>query len=223
LTVSGSKHAFMMRMAVSTIGRMNITPNAPLAICMENGMVLDTRAILVTAPARYAERIFHTLKPEISYRLLDYRYDRIARLSLGYRQDSIGTIPLEPPADYPISYLHSVTHPERVPAEHVLIQAGIRYDPAKGLSPDVVGEFAALMGWELNPVVEQVTVWGEADPLMWLDDQHSEQMQIIQYLLPDDVALAGSDYIVTDRRLTLQDRISAGQQAAQKLIRWLKT
>jgi hypothetical protein len=79
------------------------------------------------------------------------------------------------------------------------------------------------MGWELNPVVEQVTVWGEADPLMWLDDQHSEQMQIIQYLLPDDVALAGSDYIVTDRRLTLQDRISAGQQAAQKLIRWLKT
>lgn len=220
---AGLRHTFMMRMAVSTIGRMDYTPDSRFSICMENGMVLDTRAIIVTAPARYAERIFHTLKPEISYRLLDYRYDSIARVSLGYRREDAPVIPAEPHPDYPVSYIHSLTLPERVPPDHVLIQAGVRYDPAKGLSPDVVGELAALMNWKLNPVVEEVSIWGETEPLMWLDDNHSATMQTIQHLLPDGVALAGSDYVITDHRPTLQERISAGQQAARQIITWLQT
>lgn len=220
---AGLRHTLMMRMAVSTIGRMDYSATSRFSICMENGMVLDTRAIIVTAPARYAERIFQTLKPEISYRLLDYRYDHIARVSPGYRRADAPVIPAEPHPDYPVSYIHSVTLPERVPPDHVLIQAGVRYDPAKGVSPDVVGELAALMGWKLNPVVEEVSIWGEADPLMWLDDNHIATMQTIQHLLPEGVALAGSDYIAADRRPTLQDRISAGQQAARQIIAWLQT
>jgi protoporphyrinogen oxidase len=216
LMAAGSKHALMMRMAVSTIGRMENR----FAICMENGMVLDTRAIIVTAPARYAERIFHTLKPEISFRLLDYRYDSIARLSLGYSKQVTGQLPDEPPPDYPVSYLHHVDHPERVPAGHVLIQAGVRYLPEQGVSPDVVGEFATLMGLPLNPVVERVTVWKEADPLMWLDDNHAENMQVIQQLLPDGIALAGSDYL--PHRPTLQGRIAAGFAAAHRAVITLK-
>jgi protoporphyrinogen oxidase len=208
----------MMRMAVSSLGRMDTTPNARFRICMENGMVLDAKAIIVTAPARYAERIFHTLKPEISYRLLDYRYDSIARVSLGYPAAQIGSIPHEPPPDYPISYLHQVTHPERVPPGHVLIQAGIRYEPDKGIPPDVVGELAALMGWSPSPVVERVTHWKEADPLMWLDDGHAATMRLIGHLLPDGIALAGSDYIATGQRPTLQDRITAGRAAAIKAV-----
>lgn len=223
LTAENTKHSLMMRMAVSTLGRVDHAPNARFSICMENGMVLDAKAIIVTAPARYAERIFHTLKPEISYRLLDYRYDHIARLSLGYRQSDVGTIPDEPPPDYPVSYIHSVAHPERVPPGHVLIQAGIRYEPDKGVLPDVVGEFAALMGWSLNPVMERVTLWKEADPLMWLDDQHPATIRLIQHLLPQGIALAGSDYIARNERPTLQDRITAGQAAAQKVIAWLKS
>lgn len=231
LTRAGSPHTLMMRMAVSTLGRMDYLP-APagqpsrFAICMENGMVLDAKAIIVTAPARYAERIFHTLKPEISYRLLDYRYDAIARVSLGYRQQDVPHIPAEPPTDYPISYLYTLDHrltPERVPPGHVLIQAGIRYDPAKGIPADVVGELAALLGWSLSPVIERVTMWGEADPLMWLDDTHPTTMQTIQHLLPDGIALAGSDYLPTNDRPTLQARISAGQQAAQQISAWLRS
>jgi protoporphyrinogen oxidase len=214
------KHSLMMRMAVSSLGRMD---SRRFSICMENGMVLDAKAIIVTAPARYAERIFHTLKPEISFQLLDYRYDNIARLSLGYQRIDALPMPDEPPADYPISYIHHVNHPERVPEGHVLVQAGIRYEPDKGLSPDIVGEFAALMGWNLNPVIERVTMWKEADPLMWVDDDHPQRMKLIQHLLPEGIALAGSDYIPKTERPTLQDRIEAGQAAAHKVIEWLKS
>jgi protoporphyrinogen oxidase len=217
---TGNKHSLMMRMAVSSLGRMD---SRRYSICMENGMVLDAKAIIVTAPARYAERIFHTLKPEISFQLLDYRYDNIVRLSLGYRREDALPMPDEPPADYPISYIHHVTHSQRVPEGRVLVQAGIRYEPDKGVSPDIVGEFAALMGWNLNPVLERVTMWKEADPLMWLDDAHPERMALIQHLLPEGIALAGSDYIPKTERPTLQDRIEAGQTAAHKVIEWLKS
>ncbi len=226
LTADDTPHSLMMRMAVSTLGWLDGSQGAKsrFGICMENGMLLDARAIIVTAPARYAERIFYTLKPEISFRLLDYRYDSIARLSLGYRTADVPQIPPQPPEDYPISYIHSVQHPDRVPApadEHVLLQAGVRFDPQKGILPDVVGQVAALMGWSQMPLVERVTHWPEADPLMWLDDNHAERMGELQHLLPEGIALAGSDYLTTGRRPTLQDRFDAGQAAAQKVMAYL--
>jgi protoporphyrinogen oxidase len=212
--------SIMMRMAVSTIGQMD---SDRFAICMENGMVLDARAIIVAAPARYAERIFHTLRQEISHYLLDYRYDSIARVSLGYRRDDVEPIPMEPPPDFPVSYVHYAAGVPRVPEEYGLVQAGVRFDPGHGIPPDVVGELAALMGWPQNPVMERVTHWPEGDPLMWLDSDHEAVMKLIQVLLPDGVAIAGSDYIVTgDHRPTLQERIDSGQAAARRVLKWLR-
>lgn len=228
LIADGAPHSLMMRMAVSTIGWLDGSRTSfgrtRFGVCLENGMLLDARAIIVTAPARYGERIFYTLKPEISVRLLDYRYDLIARLSLGYRVEDAPDIPSQPPEDYPISYIHSVQHPSRVPSparDHVLIQAGVRYDPHKGIPPDVVGQVAALMGWSPMPLVERVTHWPEADPLMWLDDQHVERMEELQHLLPEGVALAGSDYVASSDRPTLQDRFAAGAAAAHKVMTYL--
>ncbi len=235
LTVEGAPHSLMMRMAVSTLGWLDGVHGGPtghgghasrprFGICMENGMLLDARAIIVTAPARYAERIFYTLKPEISFRLLDYRYDSIARLSLGYRAGDVPQIPPLAPEDYPISYIHSVQHPDRVPdpsGDYVLLQAGVRFDPQKGLLPDIIGQVAALMDWSQMPLVERVTRWPEADPLMWLDDHHAERMEELQHLLPEGIALAGSDYLTTGGRPTLQDRFDAGQAAAQKVMAYL--
>lgn len=216
----------MMRMAASTLGEIDMPRvGKRFVVCMENGMVLDARALIVAAPARYAERLFHTLNSQISYRLLDYRYDNIARVSLGYRREDLKHIPHEPPPDYPVTYIHHLQHsdaPDRIPPGHVLLQAGVRYDPAKGLSPDVVGELAALMDWPLNPVVERVSTWSESDPLMWLRDEFAQTMDVIRHLLPDGVALAGSDYIVTgDHRPTLQERIDQGISAAQRVMAWL--
>lgn len=217
----------MMRMAVSTIGQIDLPRvGRVFVICMENGMVLDARAMIVAAPARYAERIFHTLKPEISYRLLDYRYDAIARVSLGYRTEDIGVVPLEPPQDYPLTYVHALTHaqaPERVPDGYTLVQAGIRYEPDKTLPPDVVGQLAALMGWPLNPVFERIAIWPESEPLMWLRDDFEQKMAEIRHFLPEGVALAGSDYIVTHHhRPTLQERYDQGIAAAQRIAAWVR-
>lgn len=217
----------MMRMAVSTIGQIDLPRSGQVfVICMENGMVLDARALIVAAPARYAERIFHTLKPEISYRLLDYRYDSLARVSLGYRTAEVGAVPLEPPPDFPVTYIHSLTHeqaPERVPPGYSLIQAGVRYEPNKGLSPDVVGELAALMGWPLNPTFERINIWPETEPLMWLRDDFAAKIDEIHHLLPEGVALAGSDYIVTgDHRPTLQERYDQGIAAAGRIAAWIR-
>jgi protoporphyrinogen oxidase len=227
LLAEDSAHSLMMRMAVSTLGWLELDASRTrFGICMENGMLLDARAVIVTAPARYAERIFYTLKPEISVRLLDYRYDSIARLSLGYRAEDAQHIPsVAALDDYPISYVHAVNHPARVPAasedgDYRLMQVGVRYDPYKGIPQDVVGQVTALMGWSQSPLVERVTQWSEADPLMWLDDEHPERMEELQHLLPEGIALAGSDYLPTGRP-TLQDRFAAGQAAAQKVMAYL--
>jgi protoporphyrinogen oxidase len=227
LRSDNGRGVLMSRMAVSTIGQLDLPGvGRVFVICMENGMVLDARAVIVAAPARYAERIFHTLSPEISYRLLDYRYDSIARVSLGYRAAELGVVPLEPPADYPLTGLHTLTHaqaPRRVPPGCTLIQAGVRYEPSKGLSPDVVGELAALMGWPLNPLAEHIATWGESEPLMWLRDEFEGLMTDIRYLLPDGVALAGSDYVVTgDHRPTLEERWASGVQAARRVAAWVR-
>jgi protoporphyrinogen oxidase len=216
LSESLSRHSVMFRMAVSSIGRMD---TRRFAICMENGMVLDTSAILVATPARYAERIFYTLRPEMSFRLLDYRYDSIARVSLGYHRADLPDLPADPPADYPLTYLHVTDHPERVPPDHCLIQLGVRYERQKGLPIDLVGEIAALMDWPPDPVFDHISVWPESDPIMWLDEAHAKNIEILSHLLPDGIAIANSDYVTA--RPTLQNRIESGQQAAQRILKHL--
>ncbi|HRL11265.1 MAG TPA: FAD-dependent oxidoreductase [Aggregatilineales bacterium] len=213
----------MLRMAVSTLGTLDTPRGTRFGVCLENGILLDAAAVIVAAPARYAERILHTLRQEISFQLLDYRYDSIVRVSLGYPVSAAPLLPDEPPADYPVCYIHTLTHaaaPERVPEGQVLVQAGIRYDPLKGLSPAVAGEFAALFGLPEQPVVQQVSVWPESDPIMWLDDAaHARAMVLISDWLPDGVALAGSDYVVTgDHHPTLGERIEHGRQAARRVL-----
>ncbi|MFN8450185.1 MAG: hypothetical protein U0521_16770 [Anaerolineae bacterium] len=71
----------MKRMAVSSVGLIE----ASLGICLENGLLLDARAVIVTAPARYAEHMLRTLAPDAALLLVDYRYDPVVRVSLGYR------------------------------------------------------------------------------------------------------------------------------------------
>ncbi|MDX1995551.1 MAG: FAD-dependent oxidoreductase [bacterium] len=209
----------MHRMAVSTLGQ---TDSGTFLICMENGMVLDARALIVASPARFAERMFYTLVPEISFRLLDYRYDSIARVSIGYSDAAALDIPDEPPEDYPITAVHQTRQAGRVLPGGVLIQCGVRYDPAKGVPADLVGEITALFGWPQQPQVEHVAAWPESDPLMWLDDDHPATMADIQHLLPPGVALCGSDYIPTNEPPRLDERIRQGQQAARRVLDWIK-
>lgn len=211
----------LMRMAVSTLGFMDAPGYRRFSICLENGMLLDADALIIAAPARHAERMLHTLAPEISFALLDYRYDHIARVSLGYSAPDLPRIPDEIPQGYPVTALYHTAHPQRVLPDGMTLQTSVRFDPAKGLSSDIVGELAALMGWPLNPAADHIAIWPESDPIMWVDDDHSATMRTIDQLLPDGVALAGSDYIASGTPPCLDERIGQGQTAARRVIDWL--
>jgi protoporphyrinogen oxidase len=218
----------LYRMAVTSAGEFDARDRARGAprfcVCLENGTVIDASGLIIAAPARYAERILRSLNAGAASLLDDYRYDSIARVNLGYRLEDVrGRLPETPPDEYPLTYIHTITLPSRVPDGGVLVQAGIRFDPAKGLSPetggDAAGAFAALFGLPETPLFEHVSIWPEDEPLMWLDDDFGARMERLTYALPEGAAVAGSDYVATgDHRPTLAERVQSGFDAAARVI-----
>lgn len=206
----------MHRMAVSTLGMLDKTH---FGICMENGLLLDAKAVIVTAPAKHAERLFYPLHYPISNLLLDYRYDTITRISVGYiRQMQIN---LTIPEDSPISHVQHITQGERLPIGGWMGQVALRM-AEHDLPQDPVGEIAVAMNWEINPDADHIATWETSDPCMWREEGHIHAMQQIQHLLPDGVALAGSDYIPTNRPPRLDERIRMGIASAQKIVNYLQ-
>lgn len=199
----------MLRMAVSSVGYLD---DRRFGVCLENGLLLEASGLIVTAPARHAEHLLRSLQPEAAYRLLDYRYDSVARVSLGYCTDDMDMEPLRatPPDDYPIIFWQSCAHPARVPAGHALIRVGVRLAVEDHVPSDLPLQLAAAMRWPLNPVTQQVDYWPEADSLTAKQPAHWANMAAVERLLPPRVALAGSDYLASD----LAGRVNQGRAAA---------
>jgi hypothetical protein len=151
--------------------------------------------------------------------LLDYRYDTISRVSLGYRDAP--SLNITPPDDSPIPEILQVSGVPRTPtAQGTIVQAALRMSP-HDLPEDPVGELAALMGWPLNPDADHIATWTESDPAQWRQAEHPAKIEAILRLLPDGVALAGSDYIPTNRPPRLDERIQQGIEAARRVMRAL--
>lgn len=204
----------MYRMAVSTIGMMG---QGTYGICLENGMLLDAKSVIVATPARYAERILHTLNPQISYQLLDYRYDTITRVSFGY-ENPTDDMSFEIPEDSPIVSMDVVRGGVRIPNEDgLIVQVGLR-TAEHDLPQDPVGEIATLMGWELNPQADYIATWEDSDPSQWRMDDHIPKLNAIQQLLPRGVAIANSDFVASRSAPTLDERISQGIRAVEKIM-----
>ncbi|MBK8024174.1 MAG: FAD-dependent oxidoreductase [Chloroflexi bacterium] len=85
----------LTRMAVSSLGPLkpDASDPGPMGVCLENGVLLEARGVIVTAPARYAGHMLYTLAPEPSLYLDAYRYDSIARVSLGFRRADLSQHP----------------------------------------------------------------------------------------------------------------------------------
>jgi protoporphyrinogen oxidase len=211
----------LMRMAVSSIGQLQ----GRFTICMENGMMYDAKSIIVAIPARFAERLFYSFVPEISERLLDYHYDTIFRVSLGYHKRDLPT-PLGRLFDMDYPFLFSTDHKNRVPdSDHLLIQVGVRAQ-VKSDPEHAIEEVIHHFGWGKTPILKKVHHWAEADPLSCYDDTHHDNMMAIKKLLPDGISLIGSDYGEAYPQhkgvARLDDRIRQGQDAAQQAITYLK-
>ncbi|MDX2076573.1 MAG: FAD-dependent oxidoreductase [bacterium] len=206
----------MHRMAVSTLGMLD---KDRFGICMENGLLLDAKAVIVTASAKHAERLFYPLTPPISHLLLDYRYDTITRLSVGYKHAS--QVAMVIPEDSPISSVQLIAHGERLPIGGCMAQVALRM-AEHDLPQDPIGEVAMAMGWNINPDADHIATWETSDPCMWRDATHIQTMNTIQGLLPNGVALAGSDYIPTNRPPCLDERLRMGIASAQKIASYLQ-
>ncbi|MBK9747380.1 MAG: FAD-dependent oxidoreductase [Chloroflexi bacterium] len=198
----------MRRMAVSSLGPLDADR---FGVCLENGLMLDARAVIVTAPARFTEHMLYSLDPEIALALLDYRYDPVVRVSLGYRQADLPTLP-------PLNgfkFVESYTLPERVPADHVLVRVGVRLDEAIKTPEAALDRVKAAI--PAPPVVEWAAYWPEGDPLTRYLPEHGAVMDMIESRLPAGVALAGSDY----RAKRLDQQIGDGRAAAQQIARYI--
>lgn len=209
----------MMRMAVSTLGEMMGAQR--FSICMENGMLLDTRALIVASPARYAERMFHTLTPDISYKLLDYQYDRIARVSLGYHRADAPVIATTLPDHSPIVAIQQTTHPDRVIKGGVLLQVAVRFDTEISSPDDIIAQITKHIGASSTPIMTHLSAWSESDPLMWQTPNHPQRLHDINQLLPQGVALIGNDYIPTHDAPCIDERIALAQKSAEQIIAWI--
>lgn len=198
----------MTRMAVSSVGQIG----AHFGVCLENGLMLDARGLIITAPARYAEHMLRSLSPEAALRLLDYAYDPVVRVSLGYRRDAIRDLP---PAAPPFKFLEGYT--VRVPPDHVLVRGGVRLGGEIETPEGAAAALRAHVGAG-EPVMEWASYWPEADSLMMRLPEHRANMDAIDALLPPSVALVGSDY----RARCLDQRVEQGRAAAVKVAEFVQ-
>ncbi len=209
------------RMAVSSVGQIGRI----FTICMENGLMFDAKSLIVAIPARYAERIFYSYIPEISELLRGYRYDTIARLSLGYANEHLPTEPLKATTQkYP--FVYHFNGPPRAPTGYSLLHMGVRLTPPMQLAAD---EIIARAIKDLNlppaPTVWHLDYWPEADPLDVYELKHAQNMRAINELLPGGIALIGDDYAPTplqkDGIYRIMKRIQLAQEAARGVANFL--
>jgi protoporphyrinogen oxidase len=203
-------HPMMTRMAVSSIGRLD---DGRYGVCLENGLVLEARAVVLAAPARYAERMLWTLLPAAAEYFMNYRYERIVRVSLGYRLTDLPTVPQRPQGSL-FRYIEGYTFSSRVPEGHVLLRAGVRLDA----DPLVSSADAALAATRqlvphAAPVCEWVTDWAEDFALTRNLPEHRQVMDLIDDALPAGLALVGSDY----RARRLNEQVEQGRAAARQV------
>jgi len=209
------KGTVIHRMAVSSLGELE----GRFVICLENGLVWDARALIVAAPARHVERMFRSLSPEFSVRLLDYGYDTITRVSLGYRSEDVTDPGRRVWGDMATAFYYTTDHPSRVTPEHTLIQMGVRF-PLERTTPEMlVRTLQEQLGWPTSAPLAHVSAWPEADPLPPHSPHFRENIAALEGLLPGGVALAGSDY----NGLGLAERIQGGKAAARKIAGWLNS
>ena len=167
----------LMRMALSSIGRLG----GRFSLCLENGLMLDARALILALPARYAARVLYNVSPETAGQLADFQYESLARVSLGLHKNNL-------PADFAsrltnCAFVLRTDSPSRVPdSEHILLQVGLRGAAGED-SRQIIVRAARLLGAQ-KPLVARVDHWAEADLLPIEPAQHAERLRAIRASLP---------------------------------------
>jgi protoporphyrinogen oxidase len=196
------------RMAVTSLGG---EADGSYTICLENGIALAARSVIVAVPAPRAERIFRVLAPEVAALLARYHYDTVTRVALGYsaanRPEQVPSAP--PSMDF--AALYASEHVARVPEGGLLLQVALRL-PLDVLGAEaVVARLLAARGWP-PPDVTEVHAWETSDPLTVTGPQGA--LHEINNHLPPGVQAVGNCY----QFRALPGRTVAGREAARAVI-----
>ena len=199
----------LMRMALSSIGELD---GGSLALCMENGLMLNARAIILALPARYAERVFYGYRSQITEHLLTYRYDNLFRLSFGYRSPSL-ELPTPPEA----LFTNQISLAER---GGTIVQVGLSTTWQAPLADEKVRDLCNAWGWPPADALYS-HYWAEADPITPSTPEYPAWREDLMGMLPPRVALIGSDYVqmpLTHGINPLSQCLSQAQEAVQKIL-----
>jgi protoporphyrinogen oxidase len=213
-----SEAMVITRMAVSSIGQRGQI----IDLCMENGLLLGARALIIALPARHAEHLFYGYIPELAALFGTFAYDHLYRLTLVYPKEQV-PLPLPHPLDMGYAFRHWTDHPSRVPDGQILLQIGLRTcgDLPEAERAQVIAEVQRRMGLPPDPLVARLDHWPEADPLTRFDADFDATMGRIHAALPPRVVLTGSDYCreapVQGGVVSLGTRMAHARQAALAL------
>ena len=199
-----------MRIALSSSGLTAADPARRCGICLENGLLLEARAVIVTAPARYIGHMLWATAPDAVADLDGYEYDPVVRVSLGYRRADLKANALPDPPPH-FKFLEAYHLPERVPADHVLVRAGVRLNSAIPTPADALAATQALI--PAQPVVAWARYWAEADPLTRALPEHLTAMAALDAAVAPSIVIAGSDY----RAQRFDQQVRQGRAAARKI------
>ncbi|MDX2160877.1 MAG: FAD-dependent oxidoreductase [bacterium] len=211
-------HPVMKRMAVSSVGRID---DGRYGVCLENGLLIPADGLILCIPARHIAHMLYSLHPEAALLFDGYTYDAVVRVHLGYhKRDFDPSLPL-PALPPTIKYLETYDYPDRVPADHLLIRAGVRLPDPAPRTLDTHALSAAVRGiipTRAEPTLTWTYYWGEADPLTRHLPEFQAALDQVDRLLPPTVAIAGSDY----RARRLDQQVRDGRAAAHKVTAALR-
>jgi protoporphyrinogen oxidase len=196
------------QMAVTSIGPQ---PNGNgYQICLENGLALEARGVIIAAAARYAERMLRSLAPGVAALLENYHYDSIMQLALGYTARNRPENPPHATPEMLFAGLHSTDAPERVPPGGLLIQAAVR-TPQLSQPDRLIELLTEQMGWG-TPDVTFALSWTEAAPLSI--GGPSGPLHAANQQLPASVQLVGNCY----RQMPFAQRTEHARQVARGVL-----
>lgn len=185
----------MTRMAVASIG---ILPDAgEWGVCLENGLMLTARAVILALPAMHATRILHNVDAKLSELLSGFHYDTVQRVNLGIPIEHIDA--LRTPFDMAYAHRHLTTHPDRAPRGQALLQLAMRIGtPRPTQSPKLlISAIQKDLGLPERPTLLGVHHWASSDLLTCYDETHQAYLDSLAEHLPERLALIGSDYMPT--------------------------
>lgn len=208
----------LMRMALGSIGRLG----GRFTLCLENGLMLDARALILALPARYAARVLYNLSPGAAGLLAEFRYDSLARVSLGAHKSDLPADIVARKTD--CAFVLTTDAPGRIPdRDHVLLQVGLRSDDSED-AQQCIEAASRLLGIH-KPLVARVDRWAEADLLPVEPALHADRLRAIRASLPGGISLIGSDYCRREAQdagiVRLDERMDMGREAARSALAFL--